>query len=226
MDSKLENIVANSSVNFNAWEKIFNDHNSWYNPSSNISQDEHINQSDKVADVLAEISELYFKYGSFKDQFDNSKMSLNFYGPYVILKSTKIGVTFNLGIDNNGLYLNTFLKFPENLRHMDDSFYKDLFALTALGNFELQENESYSSQTKTKYDPLFSNQKSIFFRLIRNYVVGTAEKSRDIPLGDFNIHWPYTDDFKDIIINSCLAFKLLYRLNYSLWKIHDLQHKK
>ena len=109
---------------------------------------------------------------------------------------------------------------------MGDSFYSDLLSLSELGTFELQEREKYISEVTNKYDQLFSNQKSKIFRLLRNYFVGTTEIQRDILLGDFHIHWSYDTDFYDVVYNGCLAFKILYKLNYSLWKIHDLQKKK
>jgi hypothetical protein len=226
MDDKLSKLVDNNSENFNDWIKIINDHNSMFNPEKKLSQDEQSDLVFKTVDVLAQIAEIFFKYGSFKDTFDTSKMHLNVYGLNLIIKSTKTENQFNFGIDNKGIYLDTYLRHSENLRHMDDSFYKDIFLLMDLGDFELQENQFYNKQTTNKYTLLYNNKKSKIFRLLRNYIVGTAENERDILLGNFLIQWSYDNDFYDIIYNGCLAFKTFYKLNYSLWKINDIEKKK
>ncbi|MEZ5082653.1 MAG: hypothetical protein R2750_04290 [Bacteroidales bacterium] len=226
MDNKLSKLINNNSYKFNDWTQIINEHNFIFNPDKDLKQKEQIELTHKTSNVLVQISDLFFKYGSFKDTFDNSKMFLHVYGPNLIIKSNKTNNQFNLGIDNKGIYLETYMRFAENLRYMPDSFYKAIFTLMELGNFELQENQFYGKETTNKYNQLFNNQKSKLFKLFRNYIVGVAEGESDIILGDFHIHWTYDKNFYNIISNSCLAFKILYKLNYSLWKINDLKTKK
>lgn len=212
-------LIDDNSHKFGEWIDIINLHNQ-------LSIEERLEFVVKVADVLGEISELFFKCGAFKDKFDNSQMHLNLYGPSLIIKSSKTDCTFNLGIDNNGFYLHTYLKHSDSLRFMKDTFYRDIFFLNDLGYFKLVENEFYSGETRSKYPDFFNNNKSTIFRLLRNYFVGTTEKERNIILGDFEISWTYDTNFYDIISNGCLAFKTLYKLNYSLWKVYDLRTRK
>ena len=226
MDKKLKKIIDDNSDKLSDWIRVVNDHNSMFSVEKNLTQDEQTDLTFKAVGILAKISELYFQYGAFQYNFDNSKMYVHIYGPNLIIKSTKTDWEFHLGINDKGIYLETHMRHPENLRHMGDSFYSDLLSLSELGTFELQEREKYISEVTNKYDQLFSNQKSKIFRLLRNYFVGTTEIQRDILLGDFHIHWSYDTDFYDVVYNGCLAFKILYKLNYSLWKIHDLQKKK
>jgi hypothetical protein len=225
MDKKLKKIIDENTDKFSGWISIINDHNTMFSKHKNLTQDQQTDLTLKTADVLAKISDIFFQYGGFKDIFDNSKMYVHIYGPDLIIKSTKTGCDFHLGIDNNGIYLETHMRYSENLRHMDDNFYLDFLSLSDLGTFELQESQKYVSETTDKYQQLYSNHKSKIYRLLRNYFVGTAEDERDILLGDFHIHWSYDTNFYDVVYNGCLAFKTLYKLNYSLWKVHDL-HKK
>lgn len=226
MDKKLVKLIDTNSHKFNDWIESINLYNQSYALDREYIQEERLELTDNVANVLGEISEMLFKYGAFKEKFDNSMMSLNLYGLYIIIKSAKTNTTFDFGIDNNGIYLHTNLEHSNNLCYMDDAFYKDIYLLDSLGKFEIVENESYSSEAKSKYPEFFGNRKSTIFRLLRNYFVGTAEKERNILLGDFQISWSYGTDFIDIISNACLAFKTLYKLNYALWKVSDLQLKK
>ena len=228
MNTKLQKILENFTPHFHEWIATINEYNSRFNPDKNLSPEEQTDLTYKTVGVLIKISEIYFKYGTFKDKFDNSRMYLNVYGPNLIIKSTKTKNTFHLGIDNKGIYLNTYLRHTENLRHMSDSFYKDVLTISNLGEFDIYQDQLYSGETTEKYSSLglYNNHKSLIFKLIRNYIVGIAEDENDILLGNFHIHWTYSTDFHDIVHNGCLAFKILYRLNYSLWKIHDLESKK
>lgn len=226
MDNKLRQLLDNASPKFDDWINTINHHNKAHQSLQQYSQDESTDLAYKVSAILGEISELFFKYGSFKDKFDNSEMYINIYGLCVIIKSAKTNTTYYLGLDERGVYLNTYLKDAKNIRHMDDTFYQDILELNSLGRFELLENEFYGKETTKQYPELFNNQKSTIFRLLRNYVVGMGREEQNIVLGDFEILWTYEDGFYEIISNGCLAFKALYKLNYALWKINDLKNKK
>lgn len=226
MDNKLRQLIDENSLKFSDWIAIINTHTDAHFSDKQYTQEELSEITFKVAKVLSDISEMFFKYGAFKDKFDNSKMYLNVYGLSLIIKSEKTDTTFYLGVDENGIYLNTFLKHPENIRHMDDTFYKDILTLNDFGKFKLEENEFYGKQTTSKYPDLFSNQKSTIFKLLRNYLIGTIEEEHSILLGQFQVLWTYDKGFSNTVANGCLAFKTLYKLNYALWKVHDLMTKK
>lgn len=159
-DIKLNKIIDDYSNKITEWVNIINEYNSMFVPHKETSDGVHIELIYKTADVLAAIVDLYFKYGSFKDSFDNSKMYLHYSGPELIIESKKTNITFYLGIDNNGIYLRTYLRYAENLRYMDDNFYRDMLSLMDLGKFDIQENQSYSKEITTKYDGIFN--KSLF----------------------------------------------------------------
>lgn len=226
MNQKLRNLIDKNSENLSDWVEAINQHNSMFDFSKEFADDERTNLTYGVSEVLGKISEMYFQFGAFKDSFDNSKMYLNLYGPEVIIKSKKIGSNFYLGLGQEGIYIRTWMKYGEHLRHMDDTFYQDIFTLADLGEFDIEQTEFYGVSSDEKYKKLYSNNKSKIFKLLRNYMVGIIEEERDVLLGDFKISWNYQTNFEDIICNGCLAFKLLYRLNYSLWKIEDTKSKK
>ncbi len=226
MSERLVKVIDKHSDQFPEWIDTVNEHSSMFDYNKEFSNEEQIDLTNRAVEVLAKISELCFKFGAFRDKFDNSQMYVKIYGPDLIIKSTKTDNEFHLGIDNKGIYLSTYMRYSENLRYMDDSFYRDIFTLMDLGDFDLEESQFYSGQTSNRYRELYNNEKSKIFRLLRNYIVGMAENERDIILGDFHIQWNYKTDFYDIVSNCCLAFKILYKLNYSLWKIHDLEEKR
>lgn len=223
MDEKLLKIIDDNSEKFNDWITIINDHNNQLQKISTTEED--IDISFKLVDVFAQISQMYFKYGSFRDKFDTSKMSLNIYGPELIVKSEKTKNVFRLSLDNNGIYIETFLLFGEHLRHLDDTFYKDIFYLMELGDFQITDLE-FQGNYSTNYNGLLNNNKSKIFGLLRKYILQIMDNQKYIELGSFRISWPYETEFYEVMQNSCLAFKVFYKLNYSLWKIDELQKKK
>lgn len=226
MEPRLLQLLQKNDFKFRGWIEAINLYNETHSLNKEFSTDEMMQRSDNAANALAGISEMFFEYGAFKDKFDNSKMYLHFDGPCVIINSLKLGTVFHLGIGNKGLYLNTYLKHSENIGYMDDAFYKAIFSLEELGEFELVEWQSYGKETKAKYPGVFNSNKSLFFRLLRNYFIGTIEREGDVVLGDLQVSWTPKLDFPTIISNGCQTFKILYKLNYELWKVSDLATKK
>ncbi len=45
-------------------------------------------------------------------------------------------------------------------------------------------------------------------------------------LGQFIIKWSFETGWETLLEESCKSFKLLYNINYQLWKIADLARKK
>lgn len=226
MNQKLEKLVDSNIDHFDEWIQNINDYNSSLRYDSKYSDDENIDLTYKVAEALGRISEIFFKYGAFKDTFDNSKIYVHLYGPEVIINSEKTGNVFYLGLDNKGIYLNTCLRYAENIRHMDDKFYQNIFTLMDLGDFDIEQNQYYGVESDEKYKYLYANNKSKVYKFLRNYLVGVIEGEREIAPGDFCIRWNYQTNFYDIVYNGCLAFKILYGMNYQLWKTNDTKLKK
>lgn len=223
-DDKLYQLISNYSEKINPWLDVINNYVLKGRAFSQSDAEERANITNTAANVLGEISELFFKHGGFKDQFDNDKMYLNYDGFSVIIKAKKLNATFYYGIDGERLYLNAFLIFPENLRYMEDGFYKDIFELEKLGNFELKQSERYTGIKDLKHTyNLFSNEKSVIFKLFRNYFVGVIENNENFTLGDLHISWDFETDLKQMIMNACKAFKIMYKLNYRLWKAGELK---
>lgn len=228
MENKFSKIIEANRDKIQVWTKALNDQ-AQYN-STRFRKDTTIDEiaeiTDRVAAALGDISDIAIKSGAYKDTFDNSKMYLRLYGPSLIIRSNKTGVTFYLETDEIGISLRTRLGNIENVNYMDDDFWISILKLSDFGIFELEENEFYGNETTKKYGNIYNSDKSIIFRVLRNYFVGVAEESRDIISGDFKISWTSEYSIEDIMINCCKAFKALYNLNYSLWKVSELRDKK
>lgn len=226
MESKLNKLLSDKSADIDTWMEIINRHNQKRYSYNNVDSDELGDLTIAAANAFGEISDLFFAFGNFKDQFDNSKFSLNLYGFSLVIKSEKTDCTYKFGIDEKGIFLNTYLKHANNIRYMDDTFWQDILSLSNFGQFVFDEYGSYSKSVTEQYPELFKNKSSNIFRLLRNYFVDIAGGEKYVNVGTLEIRWTPEEAFPSIIKNACFAFKTLYKLNYSLWKIDDVNTKK
>ena len=81
-------------------------------------------------DSLSQIFEQFLSFGKFKDDWDYNYFNDFLNGPELIIKSFKTNCTYGLGINNEGFFLSMHLSNAENLRYMDDLFWKDLLNLS------------------------------------------------------------------------------------------------
>lgn len=218
MDKKLDELIARNFENIAKWTDIINEHN-----TVQFTDKYTHDICREAANTLAGISELFFKYSGVKDKFDNDKFYQNLYGPTLKIESLKTKSSYTLGIDEKGIFLNTYFRNPENLRYMDDNFWSDLLTLSSLGAFDHVENEKYGKDVRSKYHPLFNNSQSAIYKIALNYFVGINERENHMVLGDLQVTWSNNYALDEIIANGCKVFKILYKLNYSLWKVSDLK---
>lgn len=224
MEKKLEQLIKKNEDRFDQWLGILNEHN-YCRISERVDSEKYLDSLLKTANMLGEVTELLFKYGSFKDEFDNSKFYQHLYGPHLIIVSKKCGFNIDLGIDIDGIYLETHLKYAKHLRHMDDKFWSTIVKLSEQNGFDFEEQEHYGKDIRDQYGELFMNKKSTVFRILRNYMVGVVEKDPYPPMGTLKVLWNESKGFDDIIGALCVVFKDFYKLNYDLWKIEDLTLK-
>lgn len=226
MDSKLDKLILASEANFNTWINRLNEHLHRLSKERMIIDRKPDEQIFRIADALCSISELFIKYGNFKDTFKTGDFILHYYGPELDILSEKTGINLDFGIDQKGLYLSSRLSYIENLPYMDDGFYKDFLSLSEFGDFSIFENQGYNNPLARENEQLFVTQKSQMFKMLRYFFVGYLGNERDIVSGILQIYWKHGTDFEEIVRNGCQAFKVLYRLNYALWKVTDLRKKK
>lgn len=224
MNKKIEQILDKRKEKLILWADSINENSKLYTSNKEYNLEERTEITRSTANTLGDISGAFFEYGSFKDQFDNESFYYHVYGPELIIKSIKTETTYYFGIDDRGIYLRTYLKHVENIPYMNDSFWKDLLNLDKYGKFELLEFEHFGSETTSKYPAFFNYKKSVLYRIFRNYFVASIENSNVVP-GELHIYWGPDTSFDQIIYNSCLVFKTLYNLNYSLWKVEGIRQK-
>ncbi|GAA4203943.1 hypothetical protein GCM10022289_20980 [Pedobacter jeongneungensis] len=177
--------------------------------------------------LLLEVAENFFRFGKFKDTWDNSKCHINVYGQNLLLKSEKLNTTFHWGLDEQYFYLECHIICAENLRYMNDEFYELILTLKGLGDFEFFDTGFIAKEEK----PYYENKTSTIFQLIRNFMIYQTEKMNaknyqlppSLDLGQFSLKWDAQNiDWSELIEKASAAFKVMYNLNYKLWKVGNI----
>ncbi|KNB61159.1 MULTISPECIES: hypothetical protein [Chryseobacterium] len=228
MDERIEKLISKNDSKLYEWTEIINSFPG-VNSSEN-SEEESVDGIYKLVNIFSEIIELVLSFGRFKDEFEYDKFYANYYGPELIINSTKTKSTFYLGIDETGIYLRSHLRNNYNIRNMEDKFWLDLLSLYNYGSFQMEESEGFSKKNRTEFPEIFNVKKSIIFNIFRKFFVDVIlEKDNyhkyDIvgDFGDLKISWNENFGLDKIIEELCYVFKILYSLNYKLWKIEDLK---
>ncbi len=228
MDEKIERLISKNENKLYKWTEIINSFSEIN--SSDVSDEESIDATYKLVSVFSDITEILISFGRFKDHFEYDKFHANYYGPELIINSVKTKSTFYFGRDETGIYLQCYLRNNYNIRNMDDKFWLDLLSLYNYGNFQLEKGEGFDKKIQREFPEIFNVNKSIIFNIFRKFFVDVIlEKDNfrkyDIvgDFGSFKVSWDENFGLDKIIEELCHVFKILYSLNYRLWKIEDLK---
>lgn len=227
---KIDKIICEKKTKFDKWENILNAHIDKEMNYNEYSMEKRLEIFDNTNELLIDIANIFYKYGQFKDKWDDSKCSQIVYGQNIYLKSIKTNHTFDWGVYEDNFVLQSYVSHPENFKYMGDDFWTSLLKLQEYGDFRFVENSGLNKEDK-KY---FNTNKSNLFRLLQNYFLhdiknikrGEFDRDYDMDLGWFEIKWSFDTKWEDLIENGCKTFKTIYNLNYQLWKIDDTKTKK
>ncbi|MGF7232366.1 hypothetical protein [Arachidicoccus sp.] len=160
-------IIESNTPSFDLWDRQLDEHfHAQYHPGD-ISKEENERIFFQTNELLMDIASNFFIYGKFKDKWDTSKCHLNFSGQNLLLKSEKMTLTFDWGLQGNEFYMDVYIMYPENLRYMTDDFWLMLLELKSMGTFEY----SGSGYLTAKERPFFENKTSTIFQLLRNFML-------------------------------------------------------
>jgi len=226
----LDKIISLNTPKFDLWDRQFDEYlRAQYEPHE-LSQDENERIFFQSNELLMDIASSFFSYGKFKDKWDTSKCYAHIFGQSLLLKSEKMDLTFQWGADRDCFYLESYIICAENLRYMTDDFWELILALKKQGEFAFSGMGGLNMEERA----YFENKTSAIFQMIRNFMLFQTEKMNgsncqqppSLELGHFTIKWNFKTDWETLLVETCKTFKILYAINYQLWKITDLANKK
>jgi len=225
----VDELIRINSKDFDSWIVSINNFLDYRYSENELQTNKLWEVTSSCVNSLSKIAELCIRFGNYKDNWDYNNFYQHLYGPELIIKSSKTSCEFKIGLDNKGIYLSTDFRYNENLRYMGDEFWKLLLSLYEFDGFIYEEFEFVNDTRRKQFPELFSTNKSMVFRILRKYIFDSTETDNryvSSSVGELRIQWPSDTDFEEIIRNCCLGFKVMYQLNYSLWKVTDLKTRK
>ncbi|MDN5397487.1 MAG: hypothetical protein L0G39_21835 [Chryseobacterium sp.] len=223
----INKIITQSKCNFENWERQLGEHLLLQGePETNGDEADRERIFFQTNDLLFSIAENFFSYAKFKDRWDTSNCFMFPFGQYISLKSEKMDISFNWGVELNDFYLETYVNHSENLRFMSDDFWAILLELKGIGDFEYSGGGGLNIQQK----PYFENKTSVIFQIIRTFMLNQTDRMHDgntqWEFGSLVLKWKMDNNWSSLLECACKAFRLMYQLNYQLWKVYDLTKKK
>lgn len=151
------------------------------------------------------------------------------HNPYYIsirARSEKIGVEFSLGIYIHEFTFDVNIARSNRIRFMDDTFWEHFINLNNCGVFEFSETTSLSYNDKyTGHREIFQKSKSNIFTVIRNHVLFEYLHGGCVDFGELSVKWPINTEPNDFFNKACKAFKLMYQINYLLYRNEYLSQR-
>lgn len=172
-----------------------------------------------VQSALEEIIMLFFYYGKYKDKlnYTYSPVQEIRWGQYATGNSEKMGCKFLFGIDYDGFFLSLELTYANHIKSMNDEFWCLFSDLTKLGKLHWVEGGCCSSESYKSISKLLNKNNSNIMKFICSYIFQEIEQN-NICMGSIDIKWESEIDWEALKKKGVEAFRLLYKLNYLLYK--------
>ena len=191
------------------------------------SLDDDVNDEDyqkvhlDIAKLLNYILNFYTRSCKVRDTFTEPLLDFFPFGLSVVVESEKMGIKFSFGIYESNFFLNTFIDYPWHIKSMDDKFWHELSKLSFLGEFHFLENIVPDSPESDSISKKVKCKKSQIFNMILNYaLLESSGGSGDF--GSIEIRWPINHPWNDLLNNGSEAFRILYKVNYQLYRAYYL----
>lgn len=224
MEENLLKVIKKNKPDYEKWNREIK-RTLYYNlvAEEEIPNKELVDAFQKMHLVFTDIFIIAKSYGNFKDTWNYEMANIFPFGQVLYAESKKTKNTFEIGIEYGYIFLKMDIKYAENIKHMNDDFWQLITNTGELGELVFEGDHSIGKINENR----FKNSKSIIFRIIRDYIIlSSYEEDSDNFRGWFEIRWTFKENWETILVNLCLAFKNMYRINYLLWKAGDLKKKR
>ncbi len=214
----IKHLIEKYSLDVNSFEQAKKNYyaycNSLYNADFNVEKSREAYQS--LCNAFAKILEVSVQEAEVKSGYEIIYGSQKKVIPCVGVSIHAIDCDFTIGLFRE-FYIITELKYPQNIKLMKDDFWQMLFQLAAFGKFGFREIEKPTKGMREKVPQLFNKQGN-YFKLLRNYFLYEMEYCQIRSLGYITVTWNSETPFKELIVKLCETFKIMYHLNFALWK--------
>lgn len=214
------------SEKYDKWDRIFQDFLYIHFGQEELSDDQHLEISLQFQEILSAIMDLFLIFGKFRDTWElPPKIDIYPFGQGAVVKSEKLDNDFSFGFYESEFFIESYILYPWNLKHMPDEFWNTFTELSTLGAFSFQENAFPVLDGDKPIPAIYNGGRSNVYKIIRNFMVLEEYSDGSLDLGWFKIEWPRETTWDVLIKRGCEAFKKIYRLNYMLFRDEYIRKK-
>lgn len=142
-------------------------------------------------------------------------------GVRIFAKPKKIAGEFTLGIYAGEIFMEADLWPPSYIRYMTDEFWITLAKLCEKTRVSWFTNQFPNGYNENKVNvTLYKHEKSVFFSIMRNYLIAAQLEKDTEGMGDFNWKWDMQGDWNAMLDEAAVAVQCVYDMNYRLWRWH------
>jgi len=184
--------------------------------ASEVSAEDYREMVNVLAELLVELSGIT-KCGANWDVvkiFDRSVAA-----PCAFLPDKKTGTEFILAIDWNSISLTFRLTHFQELRYVDDSFWKLMLSLGKLGEIKYEPSSSpVSSGTEESVLALMRYRKSNIFSVVVDHILFSKEDDPFTSFPNLTLEWPPSYSWTDLFPTLVETVETGWRMNYVLYR--------
>ena len=219
MEKDFERQVAEAYRKFDEWDRVYKDFLCINFGDDDLSEEKHVEISLQFQSILSDIVQLFIYFGKFRDDWDlPGKMNIYPFGQEAIIKSKKLNHEFSFGLYASEFFIETYVIYPWNLKHMPDDFWITFTELSKFGAFTFQDNAFPVFDNGKPLPEAFKYGRSNIYKIIRNCILLEQFSEGSLDLGWFKITWHRETQWNILIRKGCEAFKRIYKLNYLLYR--------
>jgi len=153
-----------------------------------------------------------------RDNWQETKVWILLQSLAVTNASVKTDSYFTFGATWNELELQNDLKHFAFLSSVGDDFWRDLARLYDLGAVKLETGCLQSATTsRPENRQLLKNERCVFYTMMRNHVFAIQD-DETAQVFNLTVSWPRDMAWRLFLPKAIEAFRLLYRLEYRLYR--------
>jgi hypothetical protein len=222
----MEKIIKENQENIPLWEEKYNNYIYSEYSEHELGKKEYTKTQLEFQVVLYDIFKVFVSSSKIKYKHEDFYVNFFPFGINLLFDEPKTKTMYNFGIDENGYFMTVPLMNVENLKYMEDNFWRKLIQLNDFAKLNFIGDNNLTNKEGKKYEKYFKSQKSSVFQILRNYFLFEIFDDSVIDIGELNISWQPNISFEDLLVNGYKSFKILYDINYQLWHIGHLKEKR
>jgi hypothetical protein len=178
--------------------------------------------------LLHRLLEIFIGYGAKKSTWQWHETLDYGTGLRTGVISQQIDHAYFLGVDKDGVYLESPIACPQSIHKSFDRFVQTIADYSRFGVFNYQQSEVFDDSIVRAHRGLLKKKiRGELPDLLRNYFIAKAELDGDFDFGFLEVRWPLNRfSMHQVLTEGCRAFETIHNLNVKLCKERKSQKQK